>query len=73
MGFMNSCYTTGLFLYPQKTLENHSFFDVFRRYRQRPATWNELIKVTSCEKKNDKIMPAKILENIECDSIVAVW
>ena len=34
--------TTGLFLYPLKTSENHRFSDVFRGYRKRPVAWKGL-------------------------------
>lgn len=33
---------TGLFLYPLKTLENQSFSDVFKEYKMKSVTWNEL-------------------------------
>ena len=42
---VNPFHATGLFLYPLKTLENQSFFDVFRSYRIRKSSvaWNRLM------------------------------
>ena len=39
----NPFYTTGIFLYPLKTLENERFSDVFRGYRKKPVAWNGFI------------------------------
>ena len=39
----NPCHATNLFLCPLKTSENQKFSDVFRRYRKRPVTQNELM------------------------------
>ena len=39
-----SFHATGLFLYPLKTSENHSFSDGLRGYRKRAVVWNELRK-----------------------------
>ena len=39
--FISPCPAIGLFLYPLKTSENQNF-SVFRGYRKRTGTWNEL-------------------------------
>ena len=31
-----------IFLYPQKTIKNHMFSDVFMEYRKKPVAWNAL-------------------------------
>ena len=43
---VNPFHTTGFFWYPLKASENLWFFDVFKRYRNRPVTWNGLINAT---------------------------
>ena len=46
--FISPHHTTGLFLYPLKTLEIQCFSDVFRGYKKRPVAWNgltEFIKI----------------------------
>ena len=42
---INPFHVIGLFLFPLKTPENHSVFDVFRGYRKRPVTRNGLITI----------------------------
>ena len=39
----NPFHDTGTFLYPLKISENLRFSDIFRKYRKRPVTQNELI------------------------------
>ena len=38
----NSFHPTDPFLFPRKTSENQSFYNVFRGSRKRPAAWNRL-------------------------------
>ena len=40
---LNIFHTSGLFLYPLKTLGNQMLTDIFRRYRKRLVAWNGLI------------------------------
>ena len=40
--FISAFYSVGLFQYPVKILTNQRFSNVFRGYRKRPVTWNEL-------------------------------
>ena len=46
--YFNSFYTTSLFLYSLKTLENQKLSDVFRRYRNKPVSWNWSKRRLSC-------------------------
>ena len=41
---INPVHITGLFLYPLKTSENHSFSDIYSGFRKTPEAWNRLRK-----------------------------
>ena len=68
MLFFNWFYATGLFPYPWKD-KKQRFSDVFRRYKKRPVTWNELIYLIS----NFQGLSAKQIFYISPYNVMIEW